>query len=192
MSGAEKASELANEESKLRSQVLAKTLKVESLRYLRVLRQELQEARTTQEVGRAAYSPFTAESFNLVLKELCTSQLKLCVYESGIADDEILSKAGVSFQEFVMETQEALCLMLNCGSLENSGGDPDKCAEETGDAVVDFSGVKSAAKQLYIKNSVQDYLNGSAPLRAKLLEYAVKQGKTILTDYLFTMQLFGE
>lgn len=171
----------------LRAFVLSKTLMTESLKFLRHFCERVARGDFGVD-AQAAVSRLSNEfTFSQCLKEITVAQVHLTLSEQNICDEEWFNEfiTGSAWLLDEMVLASPVHEILTTVSMSGNG----ICAQ-VGESVMRAAGLKNCKNYWIMRDEITRYIEHSAPLRQRLLQYALTQEAGILHDYIYTMQLF--
>ncbi|MBX9569719.1 MAG: hypothetical protein K2X77_12555 [Candidatus Obscuribacterales bacterium] len=175
------------EERGLRAFVLCKTLMTESLKFLRHFCDRVARGDYGVDAQVAVGRLSNEFTFSQCLKEITVAQMHLTLSEQDICDEEWFNEfiTGSAWLLDQMVLASPVHEILTTVSMSENG----ICAQ-VGDSIMRAAGLRNCKNYWTMRDEISRYIEHSAPLRQRLLQYALTQESSILNDYVYTIQLF--
>lgn len=182
---------LNEEDFRLRSHVIARTLVSDAFRFLRSFHERVGSGEFGEDAREfVPHLDKKAYSFARSFKELSVAQLALMQEEQAVKQEnwflELMQRTLDSLDELTISVPSSQITAL-LQKRKNR-----KISTLIADSVLKSCGLSEAEKAGKMKACIQHYLDGGSALRSSYLQYALCQDTSILNDYIFTMQLFDD
>lgn len=172
----------------LRAYVLSKTILQECIKFLRHLCERIAEGKFGEDAQSSVMRLSNSYTFSQSVKEMAVAQMHLLMTEHDHSKEEW-------FEEFVTASIWLLDQMVLASPAQEilttwcSEGNRGAC-DSVAESILRAGGLKESRAYWNLRDEISRFIEHSAGLRAKLLDYALTQEPSILNDYIFTIQLF--